>query len=215
MSASDQIAALRQQLAARFPTAARATGRALATDIPALDESTGGGLPLGAVTEIVASAPSCGVSLLWSQLLAAARTAQTRAALVDACDEFDPTSFPADLLAHLVWVRCRSVTEAVAATDLLARDANFGLVLLDLRHAPPRDLRRVPSTAWYRLQRAVEPTDLALVVATPAASVPSAQLRLEFAQAAACADLERARDALARALAPQLQRQRRSLAATG
>ncbi|WP_348253281.1 hypothetical protein, partial [Salmonella enterica] len=82
--------------------------------------------------------------------------------------------FPADLLAHLVWVRCRSVTEAVAATDLLARDANFGLVLLDLRHAPTRDLRRVPSTAWYRLQRAVEPTDLALVVATPAASVPSA-----------------------------------------
>jgi hypothetical protein len=130
-------------------------------------------------------------------------------------DEFDAASFPADLLAHLVWARCRGVTDALAATDLLARDANFGLVLLDLRHAPLRDLRRVPSTAWYRLQRAVEPTDLALVVATPAACVPSAQLRLELGRTAALDELERERTVLAATLVPALQRQRRSLAATG
>lgn len=214
MSASASIAVLRQQLAARFPTAQRAPGRALATGVPAIDESAGG-LPLSAVTEIVGSSPSCGVSLLWGQLLAATRAAQTRAALVDALDEFDATSFPADLLVHLVWARCRGVTEALAAADLLARDANFGLVLLDLRHAPLRELRRVPSTSWYRLQRAVEPTDLALVVATPAACVPSAQLRLELARAATLDDLERERATLATDLAPVLQRQRRSLAATG
>lgn len=214
MSASEQLAHLRQQLAARFPTAQRAPGRALATGVPAIDEATGG-LPLSAVTEIVASTPSCGVSLLWGQLLAASRAAQTRAALVDALDEFDATSFPADLLAHLVWARCRGVTEALAAADLLARDANFGLVLLDLRHAPLRDLRRVPSTSWYRLQRAVEPTDLALVVATPAACVPSAQLRLELDLSATLDDLERERATLVTELAPVLQRQRRTLAATG
>lgn len=232
MPASEQLARLRQQLAARFPTAQRAPGRALATGIPALDESTGGGLPLSAVTEIVGTAPSCGVSLLWGQLLAATRAAQIRAALVDALDEFDATSFSPDRLLHLVWVRCRGVNEALAATDLLARDANFGLVLLDLRHAPLRDLRRVPSTTWYRLQRAVEPADLALVVATPAACVPSAQLRLELSAAhatpfsregdapsspasTALDELERERAVLTAELAPVLQRQRRSLAVAG
>lgn len=214
MSASAQLAALRQQLAARFPTAQRAHGRAFATGIPTIDETTGG-LPLSAVTEIVGSAPSCGLSLLWGRLLAATRAAQTRTALVDALDEFDAPSFPADLLAHLVWARCRGITEALAAADLLARDANFGLVLLDLRHASLRELRRVPSTSWYRLQRAVEPTDLALVVATPAACVPSAQLRLELDRATTLGDLECERAVLAAGLAPVLQRQRRVLAATG
>ncbi len=215
MSASASLAALRQQLAARFPTAQRAPGRTLATGLAALDEPTGGGLPLGAVTEVVGSAPSCGASLLWGQLLAATRAAQTRAALVDALDEFDATAFPADLLAHLVWARCRGVNEALAAADLLARGANFGLVLLDLRHAPLRDLRRVPSTAWYRLQRAVEPADLALVVATPAACVPSAQLRFELEPSADFAALDAPRATLTAQLAPVLQRQRRTLAAAG
>ncbi len=232
MPASEQLARLRQQLAARFPTAQRAPGRALATGIPAIDETTGGGLPLSAVTEIVGAAPSCGVSLLWGRLLAATRAAQTRAALVDALDEFDAASFPADLLAHLVWARCRDFTEALAAADLLARDANFGLVLLDLRHVPLRDLRRVPSPSWYRLQRAVEPADLAFVVATPAACVPSAQLRLELSAtrtepfsmaggapsspaSTALGELERERAVLTAELTPVLQRQRRSLAAAG
>ena len=213
MSAS--LESLRQQLAARFPTATRSAGRTLATGWPPLDDPTGGGLPLGALTEIVGAAPSCGVSLLWQQLLTSTRTARTRVALVDAFDEFDVASCPANLLAHLVWVRCHNVTEALAATDLLARDANFGLVLLDLRHASLRELRRIPATAWYRLQRAVEPAELALVVATPATCVPSAQLRFEFARTAALPDLDRERATLAAELAPALQRQRRHFAATG
>lgn len=213
MSAS--LDSLRQQLAARFPTAMRPAGRTLVTGWPALDDPAGGGLPLGALTEIVGAAPSCGVSLLWQQLLTSTRTARTRAALVDALDEFDAASCPADRLAHLVWVRCHNITEALAATDLLARDANFGLVLLDLRHAPLRELRRIPSTTWYRLQRAVEPAELALVVATPATCVPSAQLRFEFARTAALPDLDRERTTLAAELVPVLQRQRRHFAATG
>jgi len=66
---------------------------------------------------------------------------------------------------------------ALAATDLLTRDANLGLVVLDLRDLTERELRRTPASFWYRLQRAVEPADLALVVITPRATVPSAQLR--------------------------------------
>ena len=63
-------------------------------------------------------------------------------------------------------------------TDLLARDANLGLVVLDLRHAPEAELRRIPNRQWYLLQRAVEATDLALVIITPRILVSWAQLRL-------------------------------------
>ena len=212
MSATEKIASLRHLLAERFPAATRTHGRAWTTGLPGIDEAAGG-LPLSAVTEIVAAAPSCGSQLLLGQLLTVARTQQARVGLIDAQDEFDPFSFPADLLAHLVWVRCRSTADALAATDLLARDANFGLVLLDLRHAPLPALRRVPSTSWYRLQRAVEPTDLALVVFTPMSCVPSAQLRLELTASATLDELERERAVLLAELAPALQRQRRTLAA--
>jgi hypothetical protein len=201
------IADLRQQLAKRFPTAARTTGRALVTGLPAIDQATGG-IPLGAITEIVCATPSCGGHLLLGQLLLATRTLRTRVALIDSTDCFDPASFDEDLLAHLVWVRCHSTTAALNAADLLARDANLGLVILDLRRAPAADLRRTPSTQWYRLQRAVEPADLALVVETPRASVPSAQVRFALAMSHGIDALNRERATLTTELAPSLQRQR-------
>src|SRR5436190_14877287 len=146
---SDKLASLRRQLAERFPTVPRTIGRVLPTGMPGLDNATGG-LPLGAITEIVCAAPSCGGHLLIGQLLAATRITRTRVALIDATDCFDPASFEPDLLAHIVWVRCANTTAALNAADLLARDANLGLVVLDLRRSPEADLRRTPSTQWYR-----------------------------------------------------------------
>ena len=210
-----QLAALRQLLAARFPATHRPVGRVLATGLPAWDEPSGGGFPLGAVTEIVCAAPSCGGHLLLGHLLAATRTQRLRAALVDTTDTFDPASFPSDLLAHLVWVRGNGeVASALAATDLLARDANLGLVVLDLRQAPVASLRRTASTLWYRLQRAVEGTELALIVETPHALVPSAQLRFELTQPAPLAALDEERPVLTSSLAPVLARHRLTTAAT-
>jgi hypothetical protein len=214
MPASSQLVALRHLLAARFPSAPRASARTLRTGIPELDHATGG-LPLGALTEIVCSAPSCGGHLLLGQLLAVTRTTRTRVALIDGADSFDPASFADDLLAHLVWVRCASTTAALQAADLLARDANLGLVLLDLRRAPAADLRRTPSTHWYRLQRAVAPTDLAFVIETPCATVPSAQVRFALTALHPVEALDHDRPALAAQLAPALQRQRLSAAAAG
>ena len=208
-----RLAALRHLLAERFPSVPRATGRVLPTGIPAIDDTTGG-LPLGAITEIVCAAPSCGGQLLFGQLLATTRATRTRVALIDGTDSFDPASFPADLLAHLLWARCTTTTAALHAADLLARDANLGLVVLDLRHAPDADLRRTPSTHWYRLQRAVESTDLALAVETPRACVPSAQVRFALNNLHPLAALDRPRPALTAELAPLLQRQRLH-AATG
>ena len=213
MAATPEILAeLRRQLAKKFPTAPRIAARALRTGLAAIDDATGG-LPLGAVTEIVCTAPSCGSQLLLEQLLAATRATRTRVALVDATDSFDPSSFPVDLLAHLVWVRCTPAT-ALAATDLLTRDANLGLVVLDLRHAVEGELRRTPASFWYRLQRAAEPTDLALVVITPRATVPSAQLRFTLNSSHPATAFALERPALSTALAPTLQRQRLQAIAT-
>ncbi len=206
-AATDKLAALRHLLAERFPTVPRTAGRLLPTGIAAIDEASGG-FPLSAITEIVCAAPSCGSHLLFGQLLAVTRRERQRVALIDSTDSFDPASFPADLLTHLVWIRCRDTTAALNATDLLARDANFSLLLLDLRRAPAADLRRVPGPQWYRLQRAVEPTDLALVVETPRPSVPSAQLRFTLATSHAPSALDHERSVLIDTLPATLQRQR-------
>jgi len=202
-------------LAERFPSAQRVAGRVLATGLRGLDEPAGGGLPLGAVTELVCAAPSCGGQLVLGQLLAVTRAQRLRVALVDGTDAFDPASFPADQLAHLLWVRGNGeVAAALAATDLLARDANLGLVVLDLRAAPLIELRRTPPTLWYRLQRAVEGTDLALLVQSPRAIVSSAQLRLELVRPLSPSGLDQERPALLPQLQPVVGRQR-LIAATG
>lgn len=224
-TAPEKLAALRQLLATRpsapparggpFPATGFGRGRAgglVATGIPALDQAIGG-LPLGAITEIVCAAPSCGSHLFIGQLLAATGGTGTRAALIDGTDSFDPGSLAEDLLARLVWVRCRTTAEALQAADLLAHDANLGLLVLDLRRAAEADLRRLPATQWFRLQRAVEPAALALVVATPHACIPSAHVRLALDLSHSVDALGRDRPALARELAPALQRQRHRAAA--
>lgn len=213
-TAPTRLTELRQLLAERFPSAPRTAGGVLPTELPEIDGRAGGGLPLGAVTELVCAAPSCGGHLLLGQLFEATRAQRRRVALIDAMDAFDPASFPADLLVHLIWVRGDGrVASALAATDLLARDANLGLVVLDLRGASAAELRRTPSTLWYRLQRAVEGTDLALVVQTSRALVPSAQLRLEFVRSLPLAALDQDRPLLAPTLAPVVARQRVTAAA--
>lgn len=214
MAAPDQVAALRRLMTERFPSATRPTGRILPSGLPAIDDLSGG-LPLGALTEIVAGAPSCGSHLLLGHLLATTRRTRTRVALVDGSDSFDPASHPEDDLAHLVWVRCEGLPSALGAADLLTRDANLGLVLLDLRRTPEAELRRTPSTLWYRLQRAVEPADLALVVITPAAAVPSAQLRFLLPAPLPAEAAAQERRFLATTLAPIAQRQRMQVAAAG
>lgn len=210
----ENLAKLRHLLAERFPTATRNVGRVLATEIPAIDNAAGG-LPLAAVTEIVCAAPSCGGHLFLQQLLVLTRRTRQRVALIDSTDSFDPCSTPADLLTHLLWVRGAGTTSALQAADLLARDANFGLVVLDLRRAPETELRRIPGPQWYRLQRAVEPADLALVVLTPRACVPSAQLRFALHTSHAFSTCEQERPHLTARLTPILHRQRLQTAFAG
>ena len=212
---SPALPALRQLLRERFPASPHGRTSPLVTGLPAIDEATGG-LPRPALTELVCSAPSCGSQLFAGQLLGVTRAAGLRVALVDAGDAFDPASWPPALLEHLVWVRAGSAGQAMAATDLLVRDANLALVMLDLRYAPPGELRRIPASNWYRLQRALESTVLAALVISPFAMVPSAQLRIELRSAHSLATQSAARSVLNLALAPVLRRQRNAdLAAAG
>lgn len=207
-------AQLRHELGDRLTNTHRTAVRALRTGVPLLDDATGG-IPISAVTELVCAAPSSGGHLLVGQLLTVTRQARQRVALVDSHDSFDPASFSTDGLAHLLWVRCTGTTTALQAADLLVRDANFSLVILDLRRAPEAELRRISSPQWYRFQRIVEPTDLALVVATPRPVVPSAQVRFILNASPGFASLQCERPDLVTALAPALQRQRLQVSATG
>jgi recA bacterial DNA recombination protein len=210
-SAPEKLVALRELLARRFPQASQAPRtRTLATGIRAIDDAAGG-LPIGALTEIVCSAPSCGGMLLLSRVLEVCRAQRLRVALVDGSDSFDPQSSTQDALAHLVWVRCQQVRQAMQAADLLVRDANFGLVMVDVRRLSERELRQEPATLWYRLQRAAEQNELSLIVETPRALVPSAMLRFVLPQSFGLTDLDSPRAVLTDVVAVELQRQRRQL----
>lgn len=196
--------ALRALLAGRFPSCSARDGAVapdgLPTGLPAID--TAGGLPRGAVTELTCPASGGGASLLLSGLLAASRAGGGRAALVDPHNAFDPDSFPASTLQHLVWVRCPAPNQALAAADLLIRDANFNLVVLDLRRLPEPALRHIPATHWHRLRLAAEAAGNTLLVQTAVAAVPGTRLRLALAPSLPLAALEKERLLLLAALSP-------------
>ena len=99
-------------------------------------------------------------------------------ALIDGCDSFDPQPLGNACLRHLLWVRCKKVFETIKAADLLLRDCNFPLVIVDLVLNPPAELRKIPQTTWYRLQRLVEPTSAVCLVLTRQSMVDSAQLKI-------------------------------------
>lgn len=212
MSGSERLTALRELVRTRFPSGVRAPAGVVPTGIAAADEPAGGGLPRGALSELVCAAPSCGSQLFLGRMLEAARERGGRAGLIDAADQFDPGSWPEEILPGLVWVRCRTADEAMPAADLLARDANLEWVAIDLRSASPAALRAIPDSSWYRLQFAVEQTGAALLVLSPRPLVPSARLRLLLEHSHHLADLATERPGLLDLLSVQQGRIRLSAA---
>ena len=75
-------------------------------------------------------------------------------------------------------MRCVKVLEAIKAADLLLRDGNFPLVIVDLVLNPPQELRKIPQTSWYRLQRLVESSPTACLILSRQSMVSSAQLKI-------------------------------------
>jgi len=178
MAASDRIIDLRKLLAERFPHPPAISATRLVISLPFLDELIGGGLPGGAITELISPRTSAGSASLIRALLHAAYRDHYFLALIDGRDSFDPCGLDNALLRQLLWVRCSKAFEAIKATDLLLRDGNFPLVIVDLVLNAPEELRKIPQTSWYRLQRLVELAPVACLVITQYEMVASAQLKL-------------------------------------
>lgn len=177
-SSPTTVAALRSLLAARFPERTRRSAGFVATGVRPVDEVLGGGLPAGRLIELVSAAPGSGGQTVLAQLLRTTRMARQRVALIDGADGFVPSEVPPDTLRHLVWVRARSAAEAFAAADILVRDGNYAVVLLDLRGLPERTLRKTSQTTWHRLRHATESGPVAVVVQSAFPLVPAVPWRL-------------------------------------
>lgn len=208
---------LRQLLAEKFPnlrTQAEGLGhrnRAVwATGLAQIDGATAGGLPRGALTEIIAARRGSGSALLVQALLRHAARENQIAALVDGRDSCDVTQLESRVLARLLWVRCRTSDEALKAADLVLRDGNLPLVLVDLAVNPAAELRRIPATTWYRFQRIVEQTPLVCAVLTPRAMVAPAQMRITLLSRFSADALERDPEELAQELKVEISEVRRA-----
>jgi hypothetical protein len=171
---------LRKLLAERFPHAPSPAATRLRTGLAFLDQATSGGLPKSAVTELISPKVSAGSASLIHALLHAGQRDRYLIALIDGRDSFDPSgsSGPEAGLGHLLWVRCTKALEAVKAADLLFRDGNFPLVIVDLVLNAPEELRKIPQTSWYRLQRLAEASPSACLILSRHSMVSSAQLKV-------------------------------------
>jgi hypothetical protein len=185
-------AALRLQiedaLATRFPAAltpvARTIREVAATGIPAADTQLEGGLPVGAISELVG--PECsGRTSLALAFVARRAAAGQVCAWIDADDTFDPESAAASgvRLRQLLWVRCRDATnqapktrwkneekpwtrldQALRVTDLLLQAGGFAAIVLDLGSMDQAHGMRIPLASWFRFRQAADRTRCSLVV---------------------------------------------------
>jgi hypothetical protein len=203
---SSKILELRQLLAVRFGRSDSPDEQAYATGFPALDRI---GVPRGALTEIVAApAAGPGGALLLYGLLHAVLARGERIILIDGKNSFAPKGLPQADLNRLLWVRCREAWDAIKAADLTVRDGNMPLIVLLLTLNPAGELRRIPATAWHRLQVLAEKSGVALLAWTPQAQIGCARLRVSVGGAFPLARLHVARTELVAGLSVQVERRR-------
>ncbi len=175
-TASEKVLHLKKLLAERFGRHDLLLEETYECGLPALDELS---IPRAALIEVVSSPfAGPGGSLLLAGLLRAVAQKGERVIVVDGKDAFEPKSIPQGDMQRLLWTRCHSAKESLQAVDLAARDGNFPLIVFLLSLNPPSELKRIPSTAWHRLQMLVEKSASTLFVFTPFAQVGCARLRL-------------------------------------
>ena len=190
MSAS-KVVDLRKLLAARFPHPSLPPATILPTGVEFLDQIAGGGLPKSAIIELISPRASAGSASLIHTLLRSAQRDRHFIALIDGSDSFDPSSSDNSALQHLLWIRCRQAFDAVKAADFLLRDGNFPLVIVDLILNAADELRKIPQTSWYRLQRLAEAVPSACLVINRQSLVSSAQLKIVLENSWTLPDLEK------------------------
>jgi recombination protein RecA len=138
----------------------------VSTGIEEIDRLTGG-LPRGRITEVYGPDSSGRTTLLLSSI-AQITEQEEFCGIVDPDGTFDPVSAEAmgvDL-GRLLWVRTKvrkNMDQTLKALDLLLQGGGFGLIGVDLGNIAPSEIRRVPLSSWFRLQRAAENTPTILL----------------------------------------------------
>jgi hypothetical protein len=170
MQATDNIVKLRHLLAERFPRlrqglSAPSLPEMIETGIASLDALLGGGLPRGEFTEVIGV--RAGSAQVVHALLRRVAVGGKFVVLVDGADSFDVGAVGPEVLTRLLWVRCDSAGAALKAADLLLRDRNFPLVIIDLKLNPVGQLRKIQTTTWYRFGRLLEQNRATVLVVTP------------------------------------------------
>jgi hypothetical protein len=124
------------------------------------------GFPRGAISEIVGETGSGRTSLVLV-VLAAATSRGEVCAYIDVQGSFDPMAAAVDgaELNKLIWVRCGGdCGAALKSTGEILSAGGFGTVVLDLGGVARKDLRKIPSSYWYRFRLAIEHTETILLL---------------------------------------------------
>jgi len=161
---------LRKKLREKFPAAHRNPPPAELEEKPFNLIETG--FPRGSLNEIITEKGA----LLISELLNQERDLPL--ALIDGRDSFDPASHGSSKCTRLFWIRCHDAMQGVKCADLLLRDGNLPLVLLDLHRNPERELRRIPKSVWHRLRTEARDTGSTLLALNKIPLLPSPAVRI-------------------------------------
>lgn len=150
-------------------------GAVAPTGITALDAVLHGGLPRGELSDL-SGARSSGRTTLLLQVIAAATRRGEIAAFIDTFDRLDVASAIAAGvdLDGLLWVRGEAsspsdhaIERALKALNLVLVSGGFSVAAIDLADAPPAALHRLPFTTWMRVQRTIEGSETACLIAGP------------------------------------------------
>ena len=173
---------------------------ALGTDT--LDRALSGGLPRGHVSEVVGPASSGRTSVAWAALAAATQRGESVALIDTFDRFDPPTAHACGIeLSRLLWVRGQAVSKttgaidpawlpgvravngpgtfmervidrAIKALNLVVQSGVCTLVVIDLIDVPATAVRRLPASTWFRIERAIEGSDTAVLIL---AAVPVAR----------------------------------------
>lgn len=125
-------------------------------------------LPRGGIAEVTGPRSSGRMAVILHVLAQATRQGEV-CAVLDTHDQFSPHS-AADagvILRQIVWVRGQNrPNDMLRAADLLLHAGGFGVIVLDLPEVVPEVWNRVPTSWWYRFQRAVQHTPSILLLCT-------------------------------------------------
>jgi recombination protein RecA len=169
-------AQIEANLADRIPSALtplpRVSYPVAPTGIPEIDALLHGGLPVGAISEIVG--PECsGRTTLALAFVAGMTQGSKVCAWVDVSDTLHPESAAAmgiDL-SRLLWVRCgvspakkpaprrkpwSRLEQGLRVTDLLLQAGGFSCIVMDMGSLNAEYASRVPLATWFRFRAAAE-----------------------------------------------------------